>query len=225
MNIAITVASYLYLYFFGRSVLNIFKKGKYSNVQIAGIPINYFYNIVSLFLFGNIALLLNFVVPLKNVIFYIIPVSLTLITYDLVKNKKLNLTNTKLFELFVTPSVLSIATYNVWLGWDTGMYHIPHQYILRENPIIFGLTNLNIWFGWSSIIEYISSLFWFNGNFIFLRIIEICIFAVFFILYYFSCFKIKVGFINILHLELLYLDFLTISGTWEEEMDLFQCSL
>ena len=132
MNIAITVASYLYLYFFGRSVLNIFKKGKYSNVQIAGIPINYFYNIVSLFLFGNIALLLNFVVPLKNVIFYIIPVSLTLITYDLVKNKKLNLTNTKLFELFVTPSVLSIATYNVWLGWDTGMYHIPHQYILRK---------------------------------------------------------------------------------------------
>ena len=118
--------------------------------------------------------------PLKNVIFYIIPVSLALITYDLIKNKKLNLTNTKLFELFVTPSVLSIATYNVWLGWDTGMYHIPHQYILRENPIIFGLTNLNIWFGWSSIIEYISSLFWFNGNFIFLRILEICIFAVFF---------------------------------------------
>ena len=180
MNIAITVASYLYLYYFGRSVLNTFKKGKYSDVQIAGIPINYFYIIVSLFLFGNIALLLNFVVPLKNVIFYIIPFSLTLITYDLIKNKKLNLTNTKLFELFVTPSVLSIATYNVWLGWDTGMYHIPHQYILRENPIIFGLTNLNIWFGWSSIIEYISSLFWFNGNFIFLRIIEICIFAVFF---------------------------------------------
>ena len=153
--------------------------------------------------------------PLKNVIFYIIPVSLALITYDLIKNKKLNLTNTKLFELFVTPSVLSIATYNVWLGWDTGMYHIPHQYILRENPIIFGLTNLNIWFGWSSIIEYISSLFWFNGNFIFLRILEICIFAVFLILYYFSCFKIKVSFINIPHLELFCLDFLTISGIWE----------
>ena len=97
MNIVITVASYLYLYYFGRSVLNTFKKGKYSDIQIAGIPINYFYIIVSLFLFGNIALLLNFVVPLKNVIFYIIPVSLVNNIRSL-KNKKLNLTNTKLLN-------------------------------------------------------------------------------------------------------------------------------
>ena len=42
MNIAMTVASSLYLYYFGRSVLNTFKKGKYSDIQIAGIPIIYF---------------------------------------------------------------------------------------------------------------------------------------------------------------------------------------
>ena len=45
------------------------------------------------------------------------------------------------------PGVLGVASYGIWLGWDTGLYHIPHQLILRDNSIIFGLTNLNIWFG------------------------------------------------------------------------------
>lgn len=180
MNVVITVASYLYLYSLGKAIIGIYKKGKYSKISISGIPVNYFYVIVSLFLIGNISLLLNYILPLKNLIFFIIPVSISLIIYDLIKHKKFNLSITKFFEIIITPSILSVSTYNVWLGWDTGMYHIPHQYILRESPIIFGLTNLNIWFGWSSIVEYISSNLWFNDNFIFLRILEICIFALFF---------------------------------------------
>tara|TARA_B100001057_G_C22808628_1_gene934493 strand:- start:149 stop:1477 length:1329 start_codon:yes stop_codon:yes gene_type:complete len=72
------------------------------------------------------------------------------------------------------------------MGWDTGLYHVPHQLIIRENSIIFGLTNLNIWFGWSSIVEYISSILWFENNFIMLRILEIVFFCFLFnLLFYF----------------------------------------
>ena len=77
------------------------------------------------------------------------------------------------------PGVLGVASYGIWLGWDTGLYHIPHQLILRDNSIIFGLTNLNIWFGWSSINEYISALLWLSDNFVLLRVLEIMFFCVF----------------------------------------------
>ncbi|GIR19791.1 hypothetical protein CM15mP35_00520 [bacterium] len=81
------------------------------------------------------------------------------------KNNLFNLKN--FISIIFIPSILGISSYGVWLGWDTGLYHIPHQLILRENPIIFGLTNLNIWFGWSSINEYLSALLWVGDNFLF----------------------------------------------------------
>ena len=71
------------------------------------------------------------------------------------------------------------------MGWDTGLYHIPHQYLIRENTIIFGLTNLNIWFGWSSIIEYISSVLWLDNNYILLRTLEIVFCFFFNLIFYF----------------------------------------
>ena len=65
MNVVLTVASYLYLYSLGKAIIGIYKKGKYSKISISGIPVNYFYVIVSLFLIGNISLLLNYILRIK----------------------------------------------------------------------------------------------------------------------------------------------------------------
>lgn len=185
MNIAITVITYIYTFVLGRAIVNLYKKGKYSDISISQVPIKYFYVIITLFLYGNIALVVNFLIPLKNLIYFIFPLSLLFIAIDQYKNKFIKFKFDNLVNLIVVPSILSTSTYGVWLGWDTGLYHIPHQLILRENPIVFGLTNLNIWFGWSSIIEYISSLLWLDANFVMLRVLEVCIFSLFFNLLYF----------------------------------------
>ena len=179
MNIALTVLTYSYLYFFGDLIVNRFKKSNIVNREVSGIPISLFYPLVSLFLIGNFAVVLNFFIPLK---YLILPIFLTsgLAAVYWVFITKNNLFNLKNFiSIIFIPSILGISSYGVWLGWDTGLYHIPHQLILRENPIIFGLTNLNIWFGWSSINEYLSALLWVGDNFLFLRILEIVFFAVF----------------------------------------------
>ncbi len=179
MNIALTVLTYSYLYFFGELIVNRFKKSNIVNREVSGIPISLFYPLVSLFLIGNFAVVLNFFIPLK---YLILPIFLTsgLAAVSWVFITKNNLFNLKNFiSIIFIPSILGISSYGVWLGWDTGLYHIPHQLILRENPIIFGLTNLNIWFGWSSINEYLSALLWVGDNFLFLRILEIVFFAVF----------------------------------------------
>ena len=185
MNIAITVITYIYTFVLGRAIVNLYRKGKYSDISISQVPIKYFYVIITLFLYGNIALVANFLLPLKNLIYFILPLSLLIIAIDQYKNKFIKFKFDNLVNLIVVPSILSTSSYGVWLGWDTGLYHIPHQLILRENPIVFGLTNLNIWFGWSSIIEYISSLLWLDANFMMLRVLEICIFSLFFNLLYF----------------------------------------
>ena len=74
MNIALTVLTYSYLYFFGDLIVNRFKKSNIVNREVSGIPISLFYPLVSLFLIGNFAVVLNFFIPLK---YLILPIFLT----------------------------------------------------------------------------------------------------------------------------------------------------
>ena len=187
MNILVAVISYFFLHLLGKSIFNILFSKNFSKNSVSDIEIDNFYPLISLFFVGNLILILNFFIAIKLTVNFLLLFSLFLILFDIIKNKfELNI-NFKTFIYFIfTPSVLGISSYGVWLGWDTGLYHIPHQYLIRENTIIFGLTNLNIWFGWSSIIEYISSVLWLDNNYILLRTLEIVFFCFFFnLIFYF----------------------------------------
>lgn len=187
MNILLTVLFFIIISLLGRATYNIFFKKIIYSETISDIKIKYFYPLFSLFFLGNLIIFLNFFSPIKQFTIPIFIISFLLIIYDLFGNKvNLNISLESIFTYIITPSFLGVSSYGVWMGWDTGLYHIPHQLIIRENSIIFGLTNLNIWFGWSSIIEYISSIFWLENNYIFLRILEIVFFCFLFnLLFYF----------------------------------------
>ena len=178
MNIAITVLTYAYLYFLGSLIVRKFDKSN-DELYVSNIPIKLFYPLISLFIIGNLTVIFNFFLPLKTLILpLLISTSILVILWvTKIRTELFNLNN--FVNLFFIPGVLGVASYGIWLGWDTGLYHIPHQLILRDNSIIFGLSNLNIWFGWSSINEYISALLWLNDNFVLLRVLEIMFFCVF----------------------------------------------
>ena len=178
MNIAITVLTYAYLYFLGSLIVRKFDKSN-DELYVSNIPIKLFYPLISLFIIGNLTVIFNFFLPLKTLILpLLISTSILVIVWvTKIRTELFNLNN--FVNLFFIPGVLGVASYGIWLGWDTGLYHIPHQLILRDNSIIFGLSNLNIWFGWSSINEYISALLWLNDNFVLLRVLEIMFFCVF----------------------------------------------
>ena len=178
MNIAITIVTYAYLYFLGSLIVRKFNKSN-NERYVSNIPIKLFYPIISLFVIGNLTVVFNFFFPLKNLILPLL-ISTSILVILWVTKIRTELFNLNHFiNIVFIPGVLGVASYGVWLGWDTGLYHIPHQLILRDNSIIFGLTNLNIWFGWSSINEYISALLWLNDNFVLLRVLEIMFFSVF----------------------------------------------
>ena len=187
MNILFNVLFFIFISLSGRATYNIFFKKIIYSDTISDIKIKYFYPLFSLFFLGNLIIFLNFFFPIEQFTIPILIFYFLLIIYDLFRNKvNLTIGLDSIFSYFITPCFLGVSSYGVWLGWDTGLYHIPHQLIIRENSIIFGLTNLNIWFGWSSIIEYISSILWLENNFIMLRILEIVFFCFLFnLLFYF----------------------------------------
>ena len=64
-------------------------------------------------------------------------------------------------------------------GYDGGLYHLPHQNLIKHEKIIFGLGNIRR-FGFGSINEYISSLLWVKENLILLKFIQGTYFLIFF---------------------------------------------
>ncbi len=50
-------------------------------------------------------------------------------------------------------------------GADAGLYHIPHQRILRDEKIILGLANFHSRYGFSSLLEYIAAPLWIGERF------------------------------------------------------------
>lgn len=49
-------------------------------------------------------------------------------------------------------------------GYDGGLYHLPHQLWLRNEPLVFGLANLHGRFGFNSLMEYLNAVLWIDTN-------------------------------------------------------------
>jgi hypothetical protein len=65
-----------------------------------------------------------------------------------------------LFALAIVPLVVVME-----VGYDGGLYHLPHQLWLRTEKVVFGLANFHGRFGFSSIQEYIAAPQWVNNHF------------------------------------------------------------
>jgi len=173
---------YSLIYFHGRGIQYIFFKKK--NISLYNIPINIFYPLISLFFIGNLAVLLNFVVAIDNLVSY------SIILIPLIFNSKyinfdefkIKLNNILLF--FITPLIIGITSLNTNVSYDGGLYHLNHQKWIQTEKIVIGLYNNHKRFGYSSIIEYINSLFWIDENLILIHFVNIIFVVVFFQIIY-----------------------------------------
>lgn len=192
MTILLFIGFSLSFYIFSRGILvffkSIFKKNwSIDKLEFYGIPIFIFYPIFSLFIIGNLSVVANFFIPIKelNLIWICVLIFLGLINLKekfVIENKFLYL-----FTLIIVPAILSISSYGLKFHFDSVDYHLNFQYWIRENKIVFGLSNLYIAYGWSTIYEYILSNFWFGNNFLALHFINITFFTFF---YNFICFNL-----------------------------------
>ena len=131
--------------------------------------------IFGIFFLGTISFVLNFFIGLDNIF-----IKLFLVLLVLFSLKNINLTEFKNYILLLFLSVL-IFPLIIYMGpgYDGGLYHLPHQNLIRNEKIIFGGGNIRR-FGFGSINEYISALFWLKENFVLLKFLQGTYLVIFF---------------------------------------------
>ena len=188
MNYIFFFLFFFILFFLGRGLLILIDS--FNNIstvdkKIFGVNSYIFYPSISLFFLGNISVLFNFIFPLKIVNKWIFLFAGLILFVNFLNIPKIFSKDFLIVNFFI-PGVMNVTSYNIWLHYDAGLYHLNNQKWINESEIIFGLGNLNIWFSWSSIYEYISAFFWLDDNFLLLHFINIIFFILFFSFLYFQ---------------------------------------
>ncbi len=176
----------LFIFFFlfaGRGVtiaLNYFLESKYliDEEKIFGIKLFYYFPIVGLFAIGNIAVIYNFINPINQTF---IIFCLLILLPNLVKKLQLKTLGAFVLKVSTISLPLLVGFTNVGLHYDAGLYHLNHQFILKENKIIFGLSNLYDHYGFSSIMEYLHTIFWIDENVYFIKYFQMIFFLFLFL--------------------------------------------
>src|SRR5210317_695646 len=113
-----TLIFYNVIYFSGRSIHilynRIFRKEENFNILICGYDISTFYPILTLFFIGNFSNILNFILPIKNLI-YVLPFLLLFNIFE--KNNRL-LTKDFLLTNLIFPLIISISSIGTGFHYD-----------------------------------------------------------------------------------------------------------
>ena len=130
----IDVLTYLvffsFFYFSGRSFLILLTRFT-NNSEIPEYTLfqktKILYPVLGVFIVGNILILLNFLIPLKNGLVLFILIIFLLINFLKIKINlfKLNLVN--LISYLLIPSLLVVSLYSTGWHYDAGFYHLNNH--------------------------------------------------------------------------------------------------
>jgi len=181
MNNLIFVLFYSLLHFSGYSLYTNLTKNDGIDYKDKYQYQESFFPLISLFLIGNINIVLNFFVPIKLIALPLITIFILLAVYGLVLAFKRDVFKNSIINLFFIPFIVSFSSYGIKFHYDSGAYHLNYQNWIYENKITLGLANLNPYYSYGSIQEYIfSNLSYFNINLLFF-FTELTFFTSFFI--------------------------------------------
>lgn len=168
---------FLFFFFLGRGLMLCFTKFENTDeYKIAGLDIHIFYPVIGMIFYGNFLFLLNFFLPLSTR--YILLFALFLVPNFLVVPNFIFLK--KGFKNLLIYLLLLIPSYNLTYHYDSGLYHLNYQALLRESNVILGISNIYGPYGIGSIYEYISASLWFDSTMVLLQFVNL----LFFILFY-----------------------------------------
>lgn len=153
----------LLLFFFviGKASLNF---GKKINISSDILSLNL---VTGIFIVGSFSFIFNFFSGTSNIFFYLSLLILfffSIISLIIDRNDKKKIYK-NLLILFIFSFVFFLYSLQLPPGYDAGLYHIPHQSLIKEEKIIFGLSNINSRFGLSSFYNYVATIFWVKNNF------------------------------------------------------------
>ena len=156
------------------------KKFIVDQINLFNLPVFIFNQVFSLFILGNLSIILNFFFPIKELAYIFLGFFLFSILLNFYEKFNFDNLTFVIISFLIVPSILSLSSYGLKLHFDAIDYHLNFQYWVRESKSVFGLTNLYIGYGWSTIYDYILSNFWFGDNFILLHFVNLLFFGLFY---------------------------------------------
>ena len=166
--------------FVGRSVLLYYKR---FNININFLSLNL---VVGLFIVGSFSFIYNFFSGISGILFTYLLIGILFISLSFVilveKNFKIILKYLTL--LFIFSFLFLFYSNQLPPGYDSGLYHIPHQVIIQNEKIIIGLVNMHSRFGLSTFYNYIAAFLWKENNFTIVSFLQSTYLIVFFIFLY-----------------------------------------
>jgi hypothetical protein len=178
INYLYTFISYLFsivvFFILGRLFLKII------NIQHSKNNIKFYECLIfGIFFWGILVFILNFLFKINSFESYLVLSIILILSIPFIYYlKKID------FKILFIVVLLFFFFFQIEFGYDSGLYHLQHQNLIREEKIIFGISNINKYLGHSSIIEYISAPLWFLFP-IYLINLQL-IFLLVFILYFFE---------------------------------------
>ena len=168
---------YFIFFFLGRGLLLCISKFKnVDDLKVSGFNIYIFYASIGMVLFGNYLFLLNFFKPINSPLIFLIGIFLipNIMVFPNRKMFKKSLRNFLLYFILLIPS------YDLAYHYDSGLYHLQFQALIRESNLIQGISNIYGPLGIGSIYDYISAALWFDTTYVLLQFLNL----IFLILFY-----------------------------------------
>lgn len=177
---------FFYFYFLGRGVLILINKfisnNKKTSKNILFVRQEIYFPLVGMAILGNVLIIINYFVGLKNPLTLLIVILLLLPNFIGLSSFNLPTINLRaLFYYGVIPAILIISLYDTNWHYDAGYYHLNQQNLLRESNMIIGTVNIFWAFGMSSIYEYMSAFLWIDKSFILIHFMTLIFIQSFYI--------------------------------------------
>ena len=184
--------------FFGRFSLLYFRK---FNININFLSLHL---VFGLFLIGSFSFVYNFFSGISDILFSYLLFAILLISlfFILIIEKNFKIIFKYLVIIFISSFLFLFYSNQLPPGYDSGLYHIPHQVFIQNEKIVFGLINMHSRFGLSTFYNYVAAIFWNDNNFTIVSFLQSTYLIIFFI-FLFELIEKKIKIFNIIVLTTL----------------------
>ena len=104
-----------------------------------------------------------------------------------------------IFIIFISTLFFFFYSNQLPPGYDSGLYHIPHQVLIQNEKIVIGLVNMHSRFGLSTFYNYIAAIFWKDNNFTIVSFLQSAYLIIFFV-FLWELIKKKIKIFNIFNI-------------------------
>ena len=130
MNNLVFLSFYLIFYFSGLGIIKLFTRNTKNNLDTINnskLLFHDLYPLLTLFILGNLNLVLNFFLPLNKIVLPLLSIIFSLFIYGLFTSFNSRFKSISILNQLIIPLIVSFSSYGIKFHYDAGAYHLNYQ--------------------------------------------------------------------------------------------------